>query len=126
MIIEEQGHKGDQTGSEKYGKHVYANPRRPWICPILAYAVNTFCERNRDGPGNHKLFYGSDTKGRFHHNLNKLVQSFTPEEILVLGCEAGDIGSHSCRKGSGTYCTGFPSGPSNTTIRLRMGHSIGD
>ncbi len=27
LIIEEQGHKGDQTGENKFGKHVYANPK---------------------------------------------------------------------------------------------------
>jgi hypothetical protein len=125
LIVEEQGHKGDQTGSERYGKHVYANPDNPSICPILAYSVNVFCERNRQGPGSHQLYFGTDTKGRFNHNLGKLVQSFTQSEALILGCNVADIGTHSCRKGSGTYCTGYPSGPTNTTIRLRMGHSLG-
>ncbi|KAJ0391783.1 hypothetical protein P43SY_002897 [Pythium insidiosum] len=29
LIVEEQGHKGDQTGADKFGKHVYANPYEP-------------------------------------------------------------------------------------------------
>ena len=67
--------------------------------PILAYSVNVFCERNRQGPGSHQLYFGTDTKGRFNHNLGKLVQSFTQSEALILGCNVADIGTHSCRKG---------------------------
>ncbi|KAG2770460.1 hypothetical protein PC116_g19612 [Phytophthora cactorum] len=40
LSIEEQGHKGDQKGVEKFGKHVYANPFTPSQCPILALAVH--------------------------------------------------------------------------------------
>lgn len=39
LVIEEQGHKDDQTGSDKYGKHIYANPYEPFKCPILAWLV---------------------------------------------------------------------------------------
>jgi len=39
LIIEEHGHKGDQTGADSYGKHIYANPFEPSICPILSLAV---------------------------------------------------------------------------------------
>ncbi len=54
MIIEEQGHKGDQSGKcvkcashfltyhckgeDKFGKHVYANPYEATNCPVLALA----------------------------------------------------------------------------------------
>ena len=38
LIIEEHGHKGDQTGADSYGKHIYANPFEPSICPILSLA----------------------------------------------------------------------------------------
>lgn len=31
LIVEEQGHKGDQMGADRFGKHVYANSLQPWI-----------------------------------------------------------------------------------------------
>ena len=34
-------HKGDQEGEHCLPKHVYANPKSPEICPILAFAVYT-------------------------------------------------------------------------------------
>ncbi|OWY96046.1 hypothetical protein PHMEG_00033788 [Phytophthora megakarya] len=36
------GHKGDQTGSEKFGKHIYSNPYNPEQCPILALSILLF------------------------------------------------------------------------------------
>lgn len=39
LTIEEQGHKGDQTGENKFAKHIYANPIQPHKCPVLALAV---------------------------------------------------------------------------------------
>ena len=35
-------HKGDQEGEHCLPKHVYANPKSPEICPILAFAVYTW------------------------------------------------------------------------------------
>ncbi|ETL27425.1 hypothetical protein L916_19026, partial [Phytophthora nicotianae] len=43
LVIEEQGHKGDQTGVDKFGKHVYANPYEPSQYPILAIGVHLLC-----------------------------------------------------------------------------------
>jgi hypothetical protein len=42
MIIEEQGHKADQAGEHKFGKHIYATPTTPHTCPILSLAVMIF------------------------------------------------------------------------------------
>jgi hypothetical protein len=36
LLIEEQGHKGDQTGENRYKKAVFANPFDPYTCPVLA------------------------------------------------------------------------------------------
>ncbi|ETM33316.1 hypothetical protein L914_19435, partial [Phytophthora nicotianae] len=43
LVIEEQGHKGDQTGVDKFGKHVYTNPYEPSQYPILAIGVHLLC-----------------------------------------------------------------------------------
>lgn len=42
LVVEEQGHKGDQTGTENFCKHVYANPYEPSKGTILALAVHLF------------------------------------------------------------------------------------
>jgi hypothetical protein len=61
----------------------------------------------------------------FSNWLKKVVRAMTAEELLELGMEADDIGTHSVRKGAGTYCSSQPSGPNPQSIRLRMDHSIG-
>ena len=61
LIIEEQGHKGDQTGAEKFGKHVYANPYEPAKCPILALAILLLCNSERHD-GRFQVFIGNDNK----------------------------------------------------------------
>ena len=64
LIVEEQGHKGDQTGTDKFGKHVYANPTEPAICPILALATLIFSFPNRLSTGRQQLYLGTNSKDR--------------------------------------------------------------
>jgi hypothetical protein len=64
LIIEEQGHKGDGTGENKYGKHLYANPLQPELCPVLSLAVYIFCSAYRSDCGTHQLFEGDNNKDR--------------------------------------------------------------
>ena len=42
MKITEQSTKSDQGGEKIFGKHMYANPNNPSVCPILALAVALF------------------------------------------------------------------------------------
>ena len=42
MKITEQSTKSDQDGEKIFGKHMYANPNNPSVCPILALAVALF------------------------------------------------------------------------------------
>jgi hypothetical protein len=125
MIIEEQGHKVDQTGENKFGKHIYANPLEPSVCPYLALAVYIFSANNRVGAGTHQLFAGTNSKDRFYRNLMAVCGSLTSGECIILGCDPHDISSHSMRKGAGTYCMGQIGGPSPVTVTLRMGHTLG-
>lgn len=125
MIIEEQGHKGDQTGDNKYGKHVYANPLNPVICPILALAVYIFTTTNINRSKTNQLYPSSDNKSRFGNGLSEELNKLNNLEESQLGCSKHDIGTHSLRKGSGTFVSGQIGGPSTTSICLRMGHSIG-
>ena len=38
LVFEFAKTKGNQTGDEFGPWHVYANPKAPWICPVLAFA----------------------------------------------------------------------------------------
>lgn len=42
LLITLPKHKGDQEGANVSPKHVYANPGKPEICPILALAIYAF------------------------------------------------------------------------------------
>ena len=77
MLIEEQGHKGDQTGEDKFYKHLYANPNRPEICSVLALAVQIFCSEYRPASGtNHQIFDGTNSKDRFSKNLGQCLSKY--------------------------------------------------
>jgi hypothetical protein len=125
LIIEEQGHKGDQTGADKYGKHIYANPYEPAKCPILAVAVLLFTYSNRPEHGRQQLFSGTDSKDRFGKLLRRLLDGLSDDELRILGCPSEDIGAHSLRKGSSTYALGQVNGPNPVSVFLRMGQSLG-
>jgi hypothetical protein len=73
MKIQEQGHKSDATGKEKYWKHVYANPLNPFICPVLALAVHIFSIAAHSTNINHKIYDGTNSKDRFGRNLSSTL-----------------------------------------------------
>ncbi|ETI42108.1 hypothetical protein F443_12713, partial [Phytophthora nicotianae P1569] len=121
LVIEEQGHKGDQTGAEKFGKHVYANPYEPSQCAIQSLAVHLFCCPERL----QQLFIGDDNKNRFGRMLRRVISGLTDDEIDILSCKPTDIGTHSLRKGSSSYALGQVNGPTPVSVYLRMGQSLG-
>ena len=125
LIIEEQGHNGDQTGSDKFGS-IYANPNVPEICPILPLSVLMLCYPNRPSNGRQQLFSGINSKDRFGQILRKMLGSLSYHQLQILGCESQDIGSHSLRKGSSTYSLGQINGPNPVSVFLRMGQSLGN
>eukprot|EP00644_Phytophthora_capsici_P019291 jgi/Phyca11/132378/e_gw1.158.8.1 len=103
LVVEEQGHKGDQTGADKFGKHVYANPYEPSQCTVLALAVHLFCCPERGIGGKQQLFIGTDTKNRFGRMLHRIIGSLSEEDKCILGCNPDDVSTHSLRKGSSSY-----------------------
>lgn len=104
---------------------IYANLMQPAICPILALAVHIFCSGHRPPNGRQQLFIGTNSKDRFSHLLTKLVANLSEAEEKHLGCLPEDIGMHSERKGSSTYCLGQVGGPTPVSVFLRMGQSLG-
>ncbi|KAJ8561493.1 hypothetical protein ON010_g8188 [Phytophthora cinnamomi] len=125
LIVEEQGHKGDQTGTEKFGKHVYANPYEPSQCPIRALAVHLFSCLERSVTGKQQLFLGSDNKNRFGRMLRRAISTLNDEEMRTLSCIREDIGTHRLRKGSSSYALGQVNGPTPVSVYLRMGQRLG-
>lgn len=125
LIITEHGGKADQKDESNYGKHIYANPLQPAICPILALAVHIFCSGYRPPNGRQQLFIGTNSKDRFSHLLTETVANLSEAEAKQLGCLQEDVGMHSERKGSGTYCLGQVGGPTPVSVFLRMGQSLG-
>ncbi|ETK73628.1 hypothetical protein L915_19461 [Phytophthora nicotianae] len=124
-VVEEQGHKGDQTGANKFGKHVYANPYQPSQCTILALAVHIFSFPERFIGGKQQLFIGSDSTDRFGRLLRRVIGSLSEEELRELSCTPEVIGTHSLRKGSSSYALGQVNGPTPVSVYLRMGQSLG-
>lgn len=125
LIITEHGGKADQKDESNYGKHIYANPLQPAICPILALAVLIFCSGYRPPNGRQQLFIGTNSKDRFSHLLSETVANLSEAEAKQLGCLQEDVGMHSERKGSSTYCLGQVGGPTPVSVFLRMGQSLG-
>jgi hypothetical protein len=129
LTVDEEGGKGDQTGSDSFGKHVYANPALPCVCPVLALSVLLFCSGGRDAesvnlfPGIHSTKTGP--KNRFSEVLKELVKTLSTEELAGLGCDEKDIAPYSLRKGAATFADGQVAGPNPVTVQLRMGHSLG-
>ena len=118
-------HKGDQEGKNAFPKHVYANPVDALICPFFAMGIHIVCNAFQRG-GNTCVFQVECMESTFSNWIRKVAGSFTPEDLLELGMEAEDVGTHSIRKGAGTFCSSQPSGPNPQTVRLRMDHCIGN
>jgi hypothetical protein len=72
-----------------------------------------------------KVFRGAAFEVSFSNWLHKTVQALSAEEALLLGSAVEDIGTHSIRKGTGTAANSQPGGPSATSVRLRMDHTLG-
>jgi hypothetical protein len=123
LVFEFAKTKGNQTGDEFGPWHVYANPKAPWICPVLAFARYLFCYTDvlrGDAP----LFQGSAQYSRYSTRLAKTVGEMEAEDLE--GYEASDFGSHSARKGVATWVAGGCTvSPPIVALCLRAGWSLG-
>ena len=118
--------KNDQFGERpRDPRHVYANPFMPEICPILSlgmYWLSVGFDHQSS-----KLYPGASQYYRFCKIFEKINEL---EEIGALleaqGIQPEDLGSHSLRKGSATYCSsGSTCDPSASAIHLRAGWTMG-
>lgn len=118
--------KSQQDGAEEYlgPWHVYANPQKPWLCPILAIA--RFCFMYPEVfTGNRPLFEGKNSYSRYQKVFTQLLHDHS-RELRQLGVEPSDLGTHSARKGVGTLvAAGCTVAPPIISICLRMGWALG-
>jgi hypothetical protein len=150
LVITVPKSKSDQEGANCFPRHLFANPEKPYVCPVLALAVlllyKSFLhdhhpEENQSDSNESEsdkdekkeevrmqhfsVFDGSDSQGRYSAVLKKAIQALPPAQMLKLGCRADQIGTHSIRKGSASYCAGLVNGPSIVQVFLRAGWSLG-
>ncbi len=121
LLIDMSKQKADQTGERMTPKHIYANPYRPCICPILALALHVFSNAYRmDGEDKDKLFLSKNSYDTFCKWFGVAL-----EGMSNLGFRPEDYGTHSFRKGIASFVAGFIGGPGIITIFLRAGWSVG-
>ena len=71
------------------------------------------------------VFVGTNGKDRFGNLLHGLLDILNATQKATLGCQVEDLGLHSTRKGSASFCTGQVGGPNICAVFLRMNHSLG-
>ena len=98
LVFEFEKSKGHQKGENNLGSwHVYANPSKMWLCPVLSLPRYLFCYPDVL-KGDVPLFEGKSQFTRYATRLAKLVKKLDTR-LKILGFESGDPGYHSCHKG---------------------------
>lgn len=125
LVFEFAKSKGHQKGEKHLGPwHVYANPHKPHICPILAMARYLFTYPDVL-KGNSRLFEGKNQYSRYLKRFHDLLIS-EAQTLLELGYEKGDLGTHSVRKGVGSkVASGSTVSPPIVAICIRAGWVLG-
>ena len=93
LVFEFAKSKGQQKGEPHGPWHVYANPLKPWICPVLGLARYLLCYPDVL-KGDVPLFEGTNQYGRYAARFMQLVND--PETIIdlkemMIGYEPRDL-----------------------------------
>ena len=123
LTIHFSGSKTDELGKRNPARHIYANPKRPELCPILALGL-FWCEFNSDlGDKDGALFSGSLQNKRFNRDLHETFMIDDIDDLMKFrGLEAKEFGTHSLRKGALTASAcGTTAAPSAHALRVRAG-----
>ena len=116
--------KTEQTGQLHGPWHVYANPKNPHICPVLALARYIFCYPEVL-KGDVPLFDGTSQYGRYAARMRDLYLDLELD-LDDMGIEAANLGSHSARKGVGSMvAAGCTVSPPIVSLCLRAGWKLG-
>jgi hypothetical protein len=119
-------HKGDQRGDKIVDRHIYSNPMKPEVCPILSLGVLLICKPFRVIGGKQQVFEGDRTECRFSELLSKLLRTLPESKKILLGTNVNDLGTHSPRKGAFSYTLSMVGGPNPVQVFLRAGWSLGN
>ena len=98
MVFHFAKSKGHQNGESHVGPwHVYGNPQKPWLCPVLSLARYLFSYPDVL-QGDVPLFEGERQYQRYLYIFHVLTEEIGPE-LKRIGFEPEDLGTHSSRKG---------------------------
>ena len=126
LVFEFAKSKGHQKGELHVGPwHVYSNPQKPWLCPVLSLARFLFCYPDIL-QGDVPLFEGESQYRRYCNTFLNLVEGELSPELKRLGYEAGNLGTHSSRKGVATMVAcGCTVSPPISSLCIRAGWIMG-
>lgn len=102
--------------------HVYANPKDPLICPVLALGLKICTENDTFDDKPFKLFPSPTSDNTFSTWMRNTVDELAEDPHILLSVPADRIGTHSLRKGAASYVDGLTDGPNTDAIKLRMEH----
>lgn len=119
--------KCDQTGLKRDEPwHLYANPLKPSICPILA--LSRYILSNKEILHNStggKLFPGGKQYSRYTKFMKRFF-NINRAKFEEKNMNVNDLGSHSARKGAATFaCCGCTAPPPFVAVCLRACWSLG-
>lgn len=117
--------KGDKEGKNSHGKHIYANPENPEICPILSLAIYLWSIGFRRNGSKRTVFGGNEENNSRFSKWLKSVCLVLGATFMAMGILIAEIGSHSFRKGIACFLSSLPGGPTAISIYLRAGWSLG-
>jgi hypothetical protein len=116
--------KGKQHGDMHGPWHCFANPKKPHICLVLAFAryIFAFPECLQEGK---ELFPGTAVYGRYSSRMLQLFYELR-EDLASMGINYKELGTHSARKGVGSMvASGSTVGPPIVALCLRAGWKLG-
>lgn len=123
-VLYERG-KTNQDGMNKVPWHIYANPKDPLICSVLAIGLKLCTETDTFDGRIFKVFPSSTSDNSFSLWIRKTADKLAEDPEILLSVPADRIGTHSLRKGAATYVKGLNDGPNSDSIKLRMEHKLG-
>ena len=125
LVFEFAKGKTFQKGEKGRGPwHVYANPMKPWLCPVLALARYLLCYPDVL-QGGVPLFEGANQYRRYNTRFLNLLDE-CKDDLKIFGFDKDDLGSHSCRKGVATMiAAGCTVSPPIVALCIRAGWALG-
>mmetsp|Transcript_5168 Transcript_5168/g.8737 ORF Transcript_5168/g.8737 Transcript_5168/m.8737 type:complete len:863 (-) Transcript_5168:24-2612(-) len=116
--------KGKQHGDMHGPWHCFANPSKPHICLVLAFAryIFAFPEVLQAGM---PLFPGTNQYTRYSARMHNLFEELK-DDLYDIGINWEELGTHSVRKGVGSMVANASTvGPPIVALCLRAGWTLG-